>query len=212
MNKLFALDLSVACARRIKQCLVSSIVAGLMSMCSVAIAAETPDTIEAVWHSQQLQFSYYGTAKFYSCPELVRLVRSILKSVGARKDMIFAQHQCADFASVQSLTITVASPLEATPENLHLVTTTSATQQLVARLHSEALPTVADLERFPASWKTIRLPSTDCKLLSDIREQVLPKLHVSPVRAQGCGISSSIAPERTSTLRAEALLPHAQGA
>ena len=180
-------------------------------MGSLAIAAETPDTIEAVWYSQQLQFSYYGTAKFYSCPELERLVRSILKSVGARKDMRFVKRNCADFATVQSLTITVASPIEATPENLHLVTTTSATQQLVARVRSEALPTVADLDRFPASWKKIRLPSTDCKLLSDIREQVLPKLHVSPVHTHGCGISSSLTPERTSTLRAEALLPQAQG-
>jgi hypothetical protein len=52
MNKSFALVLSVACARRIKQCLVGSIVAGLMSMCSLAIATETSDTIEAVWYSQ----------------------------------------------------------------------------------------------------------------------------------------------------------------
>jgi len=207
MNKPSALVLSVARARRIKQCRVASIVAGLMSMCSLAIAAETPDTIEAVWYSQQLRFSYYGTTKLYACPELVRLVRSILKSVGARKDMMFAQHQCTDFATVQSLTITVTSPIEATPENLRLVTTTSATQQLVARLRSETLPTVADLDRFRASWKTIRLPSTHCKLLTDIREQVLPKLHVSPVRAHGCGIDSS----RTSSFRAEVLLPQSQG-
>ena len=85
MNKLFALVLSVARARRIKQCLVASIVAGFMSMCSFAIAAETPSTIEAVWYSQQLRFSYHGTAKLYSCPELVRLVTSILKTVGAAR-------------------------------------------------------------------------------------------------------------------------------
>ena len=47
------------------------------------------------------------------------------------------QHKCADFATVQSLTITLASAIEATPENLRLVTTTSATQQLVARVRGE---------------------------------------------------------------------------
>ena len=120
MNKLFALVLSVACARRIKQCLVASIVAGVMSMCSVAIATETTDTIQAVWYSQQLRFSYHGTTKLYSCPELVRLVASILKSVGARKDMKFVLLKCVDFATVQSFTIIVASPIEQLPRTFAL--------------------------------------------------------------------------------------------
>jgi hypothetical protein len=183
-----------------------------MSMSSLAIAAETPNTIEAVWHSQQLQFSYYGTTKFYSCPELVRLVGSILRSVGARHDMMLVFRKCYDFATMQSLTIIVASPIEATPENLRLVTQTSATQQLVARVRADALSPVADLDRFPASWKTIRLPSTDCKLLTDIREQVLPKLHVRPLGTSGCGFGTSRIFVGRSTFRVEVLLPHAQGA
>jgi hypothetical protein len=141
----------------------------------------------------------------------VRLVRLILKSVGARRDMKLVLSKCSNFATVQSLTIIVASPIEATPESLHAVTTISAKQQLVARVRAEAPSTKADLERFPASWKTIRLPSTDCKLLSDIREQVLPKLHVRPLRAYACGIDGLRGSSRTATFHVEALLPQAQG-
>ena len=211
MNTLFTVALSVACARRIKQCLVASIVAGSMSICSLAIAADAPDTIGAVWYPQQLQFSYHGTTVLYSCPELLRLVWEVLSAVGVRRDMRLVQGKCYDFATKQSFTIAVDSPIEANPENLRRVTTTNATQQLAARLRREASSTVADIDRFAASWKTIRLPATHCKLLCDISEQILPRLRVRPVGTNGCGIDTRRGSARITTLRVEALLPQAPG-
>ena len=110
----------------------------------------------------------------------------MLRAVGAREDLRI-QGQCSDFARNQLLNISLATPIEANPENVRLVTTYDATQRLLAELRGETLPSATDVERFVATRKVIsliraprysRLTNGDCALLNSIKEQLFPPLDV----------------------------------
>jgi hypothetical protein len=163
----------------------------LMTTLTIALAAtpsrasETRDAIDAVWRSQELQLSYRAFQTAYACRDLVYRVTAVLRAVGARED-VRVQTQCSDFSPYQHLRITLATPIPATPENLRLVTTFDATQRLLAEMRSESLPTPADVERFMATRRLVRLTrmdrarftASDCALMRSISEQLFPKLEV----------------------------------
>jgi hypothetical protein len=154
-----------------------------------AVASE-PTT--AIWKEQDLELVYRGNGRMldrstvYNCNELGRLVLALLRAVGARADVRIEAKQCVDFASPQTLRILVASPFEATPENIRAATTYDATRRLLAQLRGEPLPTEADLERFPATWQErslrrvrhMTLEPGDCLLLQAVRDQLFRKLSV----------------------------------
>jgi hypothetical protein len=161
---------------------------------SSSVAARTPDPppsralqlVEAVWRVQSLNFAYSGYATVYSCDALLKKVSEILLTLGARDTMRIRSIGCADMMTHGRMEITLESPVEATPENIEAITTYDSKQQLVARVHNEHLASAEDVQRFPATWKTIsmtreralRLGPSDCELVEQLRRDVLPHMSI----------------------------------
>jgi len=161
---------------------------------SSSVAARTPDpppsralqVVEAVWKVQSLSFAYSGYATVYSCDALFRKVSDILQTLGARDTLRIRSFGCTDMLTHGRMEITLESPVEATPENIEALTTYDSKQQLVARVRNEQLASAEDVQRFPATWKTIsmsrepnlRLGPSDCELVEQLRRDVLPHMSI----------------------------------
>jgi hypothetical protein len=84
------------------------------------------------------------------------------------------------------VSIALASPVEATAENLSALTSHDPTEQLAARVRGEPLATADTTPRFAAQWKAIsfanalhlRLSPADCELLKQLRRELIPKLAI----------------------------------
>jgi hypothetical protein len=158
---------------------------------SVAHAQSQPDpaVIEAVWKPQRINFVYHGYSTLYSCSGLQDKLEKILTTVGARDGVELRAYSCDDAQSIARFQIALASPVEATPENVAELTSYDAHDELVARVRGERLATAEDVQRFPAEWKTIsfarsremRLAPGDCELVQQLREHVLPHMSVQIV-------------------------------
>jgi len=167
-------------------------VAVLLLSGSVAHAQSPADTavVEAVWKPQRINFVYRGYSTLYSCSGLQDKLEKILATVGARDHVELRAYACDDALSIARFQISLASPVEATPENLQELTTYDARDELLARVRGERLASAEDLPRFPAVWKTIsfarsremRLEPGDCELVQQIRQHVLPHMSVQIVR------------------------------
>ena len=146
-----------------------------------AYANELP--VEAVWKPQRAIFSFFGQTTRYACDELERRLRRVLVVLGAHEEMRIDRRHCSPYTGMR-LDITFRSPIEATPENVHALTTFEPEEILVARLRGFDLPSAEDLPRFPAEWQAISLSrdehvhlrAGDCELLEQIRQQILPLL------------------------------------
>jgi hypothetical protein len=166
-------------------------VAVLLLSGSVAHAESQPDAavVEAVWKPQRINFVYRGYSTLYSCSGLQAKLEKILTTVGARGGIALRAYSCDDELSTARFQIVLASPVEATQENVAALTTYDAHEELVARLRGEQLASAEDLPRFPAVWKTIsfarsremRLEPGDCELVQQLRRQILPRMSVQIV-------------------------------
>jgi hypothetical protein len=160
---------------------------------SSSVAARTPDApsralqiVEAVWKVQSLNFAYSGYATVYSCDALFRKVSDILQSLGARDSLRIRSFGCTDMVTHGRMEITLESPVEATPENIEALTTYDSKQELVARVRNEHLASAEDVQRFPATWKTVsmtrdralKLGPSDCELVEQLRRDVLPHMSI----------------------------------
>ena len=152
-------------------------------------AATEPVVVEAVWKPQRINFVYRGYSTLYSCRGLQDKLEKILTTVGARDHVELRAYACDDALSIARFQIALASPVEATPENVQELTTYDARDELVARVRGEQLASAEDLQRFPAVWKTIsfarsremRLEPGDCELVQQLRRHVLPRMSVQIV-------------------------------
>lgn len=169
-------------------------VASLSVTLSPSAVAKTPQPepsralqiVEAVWKVQSLTFAYSGYATVYSCDALLDKVREILQSLGARDTLRIRSWGCTDMVNHGRMEITLESPVEATPENIQALTTYDSTQQLVARVRNEPLQVAEDVQRFPATWKTVsmtrdkrlKLGPSDCELVEQLRRDVLPRMSI----------------------------------
>jgi hypothetical protein len=148
--------------------------------------ADQGSHIEAVWKTQQIAFEYYSYTTFYTCPSLHRRLQRMLVSVGASPDMRLQSYRCDDHSGAARFLFEIKSPVEATPENIRAMTTHDSTDELVAMVNGERLPTAEDVQRFPVVWKKVafardrylRLSPGDCELVEQFRRQVLPKMSV----------------------------------
>lgn len=163
-------------------------------MCCMLLAAggamaqsqPAPDLVEAVWKPQQLRFAYRGYNTFYTCDGLREKLQVILGRLGARDGVRILSYDCIDGGGPAQFQIGFDSPVEATPENVRLLTTFDATQRLAARTRAEQLPTAESLQRFAATWQTIsfardpkmKLSAVDCELVRQLRKSILPQLSV----------------------------------
>ncbi|HEY7641807.1 MAG TPA: hypothetical protein VH814_18905 [Steroidobacteraceae bacterium] len=161
---------------------------------SVAHAQSQPDAavVDAVWKPQRITFVYRGYSTLYSCGGLQDKLETILTTVGARGGIQLRAYSCDDAQSIARFEIVLASPVEATPENLEELTSYDARDELVSRVRGERLPSAEDVQRFPAVWKTIsfarsremKLAPGDCELVQQLRRQLLPRMSVQIVTDQ----------------------------
>jgi len=150
-----------------------------------SMAWASPEYVPAVWRQQSLEFAYQGTTTTYSCGTLRKRLEAILRSVGARDGMSIVMHRCTDQADAH-VQITLESPVEATESNIAAVTRHDSTDELIAKVRQETLPTAQALERFAAEWKTIsmsrdkalKLDAGDCELVKQLRRDVFPRLSI----------------------------------
>ena len=162
----------------------------LLSSSAGAATAQPPSRalqiVEAVWKVQSLSFAYSGYATVYSCDALLAKVRHILEGLGARDTLRIRSWGCIDMTSHGRMDITLESPVEATPDNIRELTTYDSTRQLVARVRNERLDRAEEVERFPATWKTVsmsrdrtlHLAPSDCELVKQLRRDVFPRMSI----------------------------------
>jgi len=154
-------------------------------------------TIDAIWHLERIDFAYHSNTVRYECGALQRRIAEILHAVGAHA-RIGVELTCVsgDMVRHAGAHITLAIPVEATAENVAAATDYDTRDELVARLQQKQLPGANDIERFPASWRTVALTRngplslgpTDCDLLRSMRDQVFPRLRVRVVSSGlNCG-------------------------
>jgi hypothetical protein len=148
--------------------------------------AEALQVVEAVWKAQTLHFVYQGYATLYSCGALRAKLQQILEGLGARDTLKISMWGCSDLGGSGRIQIDMESPVEATPENIRALTTYDSQDVLIARVREERLAAAEDVQRFPATWKTIsftrnramKLGPADCELVEQLRRSVLPAMSI----------------------------------
>jgi hypothetical protein len=193
------------------------IFAAALHACGAAAAppTDTASPILAIWRVQRFQFVYHSSNVYYSCEALHEKIRAILRAVGAHTQMI-VDVGCMGrkFVNHAFIGVTLAAPTEATQESVKAATTFDSRQRLLARLHSQPLPTATDLERFPAQWRTVslshrrgpHLSSGDCELFDALRRRVFPRLAVR-IDKEDLSCTSGYASHFAPRLEVTALMP-----
>ncbi|HLS82959.1 MAG TPA: hypothetical protein VK025_16275 [Steroidobacter sp.] len=178
-----------------------------------AVAGPAGGAIDAIWRSQELRLVYFSSTMHYSCGALQEKIAAVLMAVGAAAPVVQIPSCSLDGRLMSSAIVRIwlRSPAPATSENIHAAATFNATEKLIARVRNERLPTEADIERFPASWRSVSLynhpglpiDQDDCELMRAITEQVFPELNVRVTRrAKSCPSGGRLRP----TLKVEALV------
>ena len=177
----------------------------------IAQAAHSSGTVEAIWRTQTMDFHYRSDSQYITCAEFETKLSTTLLAIGVYRDMTIAALCPRELSGRVRARITLASPIEATDQNLQSVTTFTGTERLLAHLTQKTLPTPGSIERFPAQWRTVSLRrnttvsigTEDCEFLRALSKQVLPQLSVRVIRdVSGC-MAARIPPR----LIVEALVP-----
>jgi hypothetical protein len=200
------------CPRRARDALACAALGALLGAGDGrADTAQSSSAVEAVWQTQTMDFLYHSDSQYFTCAELKKKLGAVLLAVGAHRDLTVAAPCPRELSGHFRATITLASPVEATRDNVRAVTTFTSTEQLLARISHETLPTALTIERFPAQWRavsvtreaTVRMGSADCELLQALSKQVFPRLSVRIIRdVSGC-VTARIPPR----LIVQALMP-----
>lgn len=163
----------------------------------LAAPAHADRAVEAIWRVQQLPFNYHSTRTAYSCSGLQERIRAILRAVGAHES-VAVEVQCLGGELLHSAraSIAVATPIEATDENILAATRFEPYELIAARLRGVALPTATNIERFAASWQRVSLSQLqlemgDCDLLDSLRGQIFPRLRIRGASGFGCSSTAT---------------------
>jgi hypothetical protein len=171
---------------------------------------------QALWRTQEINFTYRGYTTIYDCRTLSTKVSQLLFAVGARQGTSIRAESCAVMqpfggapTQMASMRINVTSPTLATAEAESALARDSSRRVLLNRLGVQSAPE----EAFPAFWGRLdlaridraRFRASDCELLQQIADQVLPKMAITVENMNSCSMS----PHRLSkpTLKVLALLP-----
>ena len=136
-------------------------------------ASPSPEetSVVAQWRGYQLKFHYSSFYTWYNCDSLADKMKYLLGELGAAPDISVRVLGCVGSSNLGNMltgTITLRLP-EALPE---------------------AVTGTATADTFTAHYRTVTLPSReqrfaghgdDCELLEQLRDQVLPQLHVTIV-------------------------------
>jgi hypothetical protein len=167
----------------------------LVSATASAQSESVPDgnqEIDAIWHVQSLPFLFRGKNVLYACAAFQKKLQSILLAVGAHPSMII-QTSCRPDTLTDRVEarIALATPVEATPENIVAATTFDSKREFLARVQKTPLPTPSAIEKFHAGHRLVNLEDkpdlslepSDCELLIAVKEQLFPKLDVQVQRS-----------------------------
>lgn len=186
-----------------------------LCVCILGHAAPVGTGVDAIWHTQRLEFHFRSTYASYTCPGLKARLAAILRSVGVHESMVM-RCQGSETARDIEIELHASSPVEATQANVAAETQYDGKQRLLAHLSGTQLPSAADIPRFSASWQRIdvhrqrqvRLQPGDCELLQQVRKQLLPKFAVE-VELDGLNCHAGSATRIVHPLRVVALIPTA---
>lgn len=139
--------------------------------------------IEAVWHLQEIKYSYTGFTTAYDCDAAQRRIKNILLALGAHQNTkVYAGGCRPNHPSRQFfVTITTATPVAATSAST--LPSAESEQKLLQRM---GMKSAIGKDAFRAQWKTIELSRDrtldlnpgDCELMEGLRDHVFPKLSV----------------------------------
>jgi len=140
--------------------------------------------VDAIWRSHELTLQVRTADRYQSCANLQTKIMSILAAVGARDTRVTLG--CSGLTNNAAARIAMQTPVPVTAESVVAATSFDSRTQLAARVRGTTLPTPETIERFPAEWRTVsvthhgqlRLGPSDCELLRNVRDQVLPHLAV----------------------------------
>lgn len=172
------------------------------------------ENVTAVWKAQQVNFEYRGYSTTYSCRSLEDKLTMILRTVGAREDVQLRSYVCDEQLGIARFQVSMQSPVVASEENVREITSHDSKDELIARVNGEKLASAADVERFPAVWKTVsfsrdrtlRLERGDCELVQQLRQQILPRMSIQVVK-DNLRCSSSLGNVGPPRLTVSALVP-----
>jgi hypothetical protein len=144
------------------------------------------ETVDAIWKTHRVAFLFGSRTTAYSCGSLTERIASILRRVGAERDVRVMATVCDDSVGFARIEVRFRSPVPATDENVVAVTHYDATQILGARVRGDSLPTAEDVERFPAEWQTVsfarnsklKLAPADCDLVRQLLATVLSRMAI----------------------------------
>jgi hypothetical protein len=180
--------------------------------------SDTP--ITAIYKIERIEFAYKSPNIRYACESLQKRTRQILEAVGAYPKMVVEVKNCQRQEQVRhaEMVVTFAMPVEATEENIRAMVDFDSRDELVARVRKEHLPSAEDVQRFPATWRSVtlsgsaplKLAAGDCDLLRVMRDEVFPRLNV---RVVGSGMNCGAGPDTRimPRIRVYALMPEKLG-
>lgn len=181
--------------------------------CAGLAEAAGPETVvPSMWKVQRIEFPYQGFTTSYECRALEDKVEDILGTLGAHADTRAVVSGC-EFDRVSRslfLRVTVAAPVEVTPQYKEELAKDKSRQELVARFGGK---NKIDMQEFPAVWKRVELSRDrrldlapgDCELLETLRDKVFPKLSIKVVE-DGVRCTPNQLGLSTPTLTVEALV------
>ena len=136
----------------------------MICMLSLAmpVVAVAGDAVLAAWKHRQVEFTYMGFTTLYTCDGLKRKVKSLLRQLGARRDLKVSTSGC-----------------EFHPGEI------ARLPRVRLDFHAPALRESGDRDPgppVPAEWKTVVIKRDqpkdlgvgDCELVEQFRDQVLP--------------------------------------
>ena len=159
---------------------------------TAAVAPAAPDTVQAIWRHQEIEFYFQSFTTFYSCTGLEGKVERVMRALGVHAKVRVRSADCQ--SPVLSMTrgimprviMKVASPVEATPEAYAERDKNKSVRELTERVKGgKSTDPVDSLEEFPAQWRKVSLTRGrlalepgDCELIEELQRKVLPKLAV----------------------------------
>ncbi len=182
-----------------------------------SFAALADETEPALWVSQEIHLVYRSQLTLYECASVRRKVMSILHALGAHASTDVRLQSCnisqpagGPPSQLVSMQIHVLSAAPATAQLRAALAKRQSRRELLERLGARTSPP----EEFTAVWRRVdltadrelRLGSSDCELLEQLTQQVLPKLSVK-VLARERFCSQSPHRLRKPTLKVLALKP-----
>ena len=135
-------------------------------------------TVNAQWRSYDLNFRYMGFTTYYSCSGLEDRLKSILIELGADRDVKVTATGCfgpSDFNNMLSARIKVRMPVTE---------------------GGEAASFPAVVKDVTLRGDSVHMGSGDCELLEQVRDQLLPGLELSLVKASLACVPGHVATSR----------------